>query len=296
MKNDETFSYYASSFLGQYVGGERGLSENTFISYNYTLGQMSEFMYCQINNRNKKVTMDDFVVDNVRAYLDHIEELGCSISTRNQRLAAIKSFCKYIRYKSPRYLHNIDQILEIPSKHGNIPAIQYLTSAQLERLLSKPNSQDAYGFKDLLLLIIMADTGARVSEIINIKISDIRLAKPATILVHGKGNKDRYVTISSKTVDYLNLFFDTEGLRSPIYSERYLFLNRSGKPFTRAGVAYILQKYTTLLHNEDPSLFPASLTPHCLRHTKAMLMLEAGQNLIYIRDTLGHASIKTTEI
>lgn len=296
MKNDETFSYYAGTFLDNYIGGERGLSENTFISYNYTLGNLTEFLFFQIHNRNKKVTMKDFTADNVRSYLDHIEEVGCSVSTRNQRLATIKSFCKFIRYKSPRHLHSIDQILDIPSKHGNTPAIQYLTSSQLERLLSKPNSADAYGFKDLLLLTIMADTGARVSEIINIKISDIRLEKPATIIVNGKGNRDRYVTISKKTVGLLNLFYEKEGLRSPICSERHLFLNRSGKPFTRAGVAYILQKYTTQLHNEEPSMFPANLTPHCLRHTKAMMMLEAGQNLIYIRDTLGHASIKTTEI
>ena len=296
MKNDETFSYYAESFLDHYVGGERGLSENTSISYDYTLGQLTEYMFEQLNNRNKKVTMADFTADNVVGFLDSLEEEGLSISTRNQRLAVIKSFCKYIRFKSPRHLHAIDQILDIPRKKGNVPAIQYLSANQLERLLGKPNSKNSYGFKDLLLLTVMSDTGARVSEILNIKISDIRLDKPATIQVHGKGNKDRYVTLSSKTVGLLNLYFDKEGLRSPIFSERNLFLNRSGKPLTRAGIAYVLQKYTTMLHDEDPSSFPEKLTPHCLRHTKAMLMLEAGQNLIYIRDTLGHEHIKTTEI
>ena len=142
----------------------------------------------------------------------------------------------------------------------------------------------------------MSDTGARVSEIINIKISDLTLTQPATILVHGKGNKDRYVTISQKTCDLLNLYLDKENLRSVVCAERNLFLNRSGQPFTRAGIAYILQKYTSQLHSEDPLSFPEKLTPHCLRHTKAMLMLDAGQNLVYIRDTLGHEHIKTTEI
>ena len=85
-------------------------------------------------------------------------------------------------------------------------------------------------------------------------------------------------------------------MNSPVKSGDYLFVNRSGQQFTRAGIAYIVQKYTTLVHNENPMLFPAKLTPHCLRHTKAMLMLSAGQNLIYIRDVLGHSSIKTTEI
>lgn len=296
MKNDETFSYYAESFLDHYVGGERGLSENTSISYEYTLGQLTEYMFKQLNNRNKKVTMSDFTAENVVGFLDNLEEEGLSISTRNQRLAVIKSFCKYIRFKSPRHLHSIDQILDIPRKKETIPVIQYLSAAQLERLLKTPAAHKYYGFKDLLILTVMSDTGARVSEVINIRISDIRLDRPATILVHGKGNKERYVTINSKTADLIDLYLEKEGLKSPIFSERHLFLNRSNKPFTRAGIAYILQKYTTIIHNENPYSFPEKLTPHCLRHTKAMLMLEAGQNLIYIRDTLGHEHIKTTEI
>ena len=296
MKNDESFSYYTESFLDHYIGGERGLSENTNISYDRALGQMAEFMFKQLKNRNKKVTMADFTAENVMKFLDHLESEGLSISTRNHRLAVIKSFCKYIRYKSPRHLHAIDQILAIPRKKGNEPVIQYLSCAQLERLLNKPDSNNYYGFKDLLLLTVMADTGARVSEIINIKISDIRLDTPGNILLHGKGNKDRYATISTNTALLLKLYFDKENLRSPVYAERNLFLNRSGKPFTRAGIAYILQKYVTMLHNENPASFPAKITPHCLRHTKAMLMLEAGQNLVYIRDTLGHEHVKTTEI
>lgn len=296
MKNDETFSYYASTFLDHFVGGERGLSENTVISYERVLGQLAEFLFKQHQNRNMKVTMNDFTAENVIKFLEYLEDEGLSISTRNQRLAVIKSFCKYIRFKSPRHLHSIDQILAIPRKKAIIPAVQYLSSEQLEKLLNKPDCNNFYGFKDLLLLTVMADTGARVSEIINIKISDVRLSKPGNVLLHGKGNKERYAALSTKTLQLLNLYFDKENLKSPIYSNRNLFLNRSGNPFTRSGIAYILQKYTTMLHKEDPSSFPEKITPHCLRHTKAMLMLEAGQNLIYIRDTLGHEHIKTTEI
>ena len=296
MKNDETFSYYVQSFLDNYICGERGLSENTFISYEHTFAQLTEYLYSQLNNRKKKVTMADFNVENIIGFLDHLEQSGMSISTRNQRLATIKSFCKYVRFKSPRHLNNIEQILNISRKKEATPAIQYLSHKQLDMLLNKPDNSNYYGFKDLLLLTVMADTGARVSEVINIKISDIRLEKPGTILVHGKGNKDRYVNISSKTIDLLKLYLDKENLRSVVYADRNLFLNRSGKTFTRAGIAYILQKYTSQLHDEEPLSFPEKLTPHCLRHTKAMLMLEAGQNLVYIRDTLGHEHIKTTEI
>lgn len=296
MKNDESFSYYVQTFLDHHICGERGLSQNTFISYEHTFSQLTEYLYSQLNNRKKKVTMADFNSENISSFLNHLEQMGMSISTRNQRLATIKSFCKYVRFKSPRYLHNIEQVLNISRKKGPTSTIQYLSREQLERLLYKPDNTNYYGFKDLLLLTVMSDTGARVSEIINIKISDLTLTQPATILVHGKGNKDRYVTISQKTCDLLNLYLDKENLRSVVCAERNLFLNRSGQPFTRAGIAYILQKYTSQLHSEDPLSFPEKLTPHCLRHTKAMLMLDAGQNLVYIRDTLGHEHIKTTEI
>ena len=139
MKNVETFSYYIQTFLDHYVIGERGLSENTLISYDHALGQMAEYMFKQHNNRNKKVTMADLTAENVVKFLDHLEKEGLSVSTRNQRLAVIRSFCKYIRFKSPRHLHSIDQILAIPRKKGNVPAVQYLCIGQLEKLLNKPN-------------------------------------------------------------------------------------------------------------------------------------------------------------
>lgn len=148
----------------------------------------------------------------------------------------------------------------------------------------------------LLILAVLSDSGMRVSELINIKVSDVRLQKPYQIKVHGKGNKDRWTPISESTADLLNLYFKKEEQFDPLFLSRNLFINRSRKPFTRAGITYILQKYTTAVHEKYPNDFPAKLTPHCLRHTKAMLMLEAGHNLIYIRDILGQEHVKTTEI
>lgn len=293
---DKTLQYYVSRFLTVYLGGERGLSENTFVSYNYTFQLLIPFLHDKVKKAINKMSMEEFTSDNIKAFLTALEEKGCSISTRNQRLAAIKSFCRYVQLDSPQNLYNMQQILAIPSKKSEQPVIQYLTAEQLGLLLAKPNSSDKYGFKDLLILTLLSDTGARVSELINIRVSDVRLSAPAQILVHGKGNKNRYVPISSNTSKLLKLYFDNEGLWDPSQIGRFLFLNRSGRMFTRAGITYILQKYTSMLHEENPTNFPAKLTPHCLRHTKAMLMLQAGQNLIYIRDQLGHEHIKTTEV
>lgn len=293
---DKNLQYYISGFLTTYLGGERGLSENTFISYNYTFQLLIPFFHDQVKKPINKVKMEEFTADNIKAFLASLEEKGCSVSTRNQRLAAIKSFCRYVQSDSPQNLYNMQQILAIPSKKKEQPVIQYLTAEQLGRLLAKPDSSNKYGFKDLLILTLLSDTGVRVSELVNIRVSDVRLGTPAQILVHGKGNKNRYVPISSNAAKLLSLYFDNEGLRNPAQMERFLFLNRSGRQFTRAGITYILQKYTSELHEENPTGFPERLTPHCLRHTKAMLMLQAGQNLIYIRDQLGHEHIKTTEV
>lgn len=293
---DNNLQYYISRFLTTYLGGERGLSENTFISYNYTFQLLTPFLCSTLKKPINKVTMSEFTASNIKAFLSNLEEKGCSASTRNQRLAAIKSFCRYVQMNSPQNLYNMQQILAIPSKKKKTPAIQYLSAKQLELLLGRPDSTNKYGFKDLLILTVLSDTGMRVSELTDIRASDVRMDSPAQILVCGKGNKSRYVPVSTKTVGLLNLYFDNEELRHPSRAQRHLFLNRSGQPFTRAGITYILQKYTTMLHLEAPAEFPEKLTPHSLRHTKAVLMLQAGQNLIYIRDQLGHEHIKTTEI
>lgn len=293
---DKNLHYHISYFLTTYLGGERGLSQNTFYSYNYTFRLLTMFLCKHLKKPINKIDFSEFNAENIKAFLSELEESGCSVSTRNQRLAAIKSFCKYVQMNSPQNLYNMKMILAIPRKKSEINTIEYLTETQLEMLLKKPDAARKSGFKDLLILTILADSGIRVSELINIKVSDVRLSAPPQILVHGKGRKNRYVPISTKTSRLLKLYFENENLQSPIYSERFLFLNRSGHPYTRAGITYILQKYTTMLHNEYPMNFPEKLSPHCLRHTKAMLMIQAGQHLIHIRDQLGHEHMKTTEI
>ncbi len=295
MKN-KNLQYYISTFLTTYIGGERGLSENTFLSYNKTFKLLVTFLCNKTSKSINKLNMDDFTSESIAEFLCYIEDNGSSIATRNQRLAAIRSFCKYVQFDSPQYMFNMQQILNIKSKKTELPVIQYLSSTQLKQLLEEPDSSNKYGFKDLVILTTLADTGMRVSEFINVKVSDVRLTHPAQILVHGKGKKDRWTPLSNKARDLLKLYMEKEKLLSVIKNDQYLFLNRSKRPFTRAGIKYILQKYTALVHEKYPMDFPESLSPHCLRHTKAMLLLEAGQNLIYIRDILGHEHIKTTEI
>lgn len=294
IKND--LQYYISTFLTSYIGGERGLSQNTFLSYEYTFKSLVYFLCKTLKKPVNKIELKEFTVDIIKKYLNSLESSGCAISTRNQRLAAIKSFCKYVQMSSPESLYSMKQILAIPAKRSARPTIQYLSKKQLEMLLNEPNYTDRRGFKDCLILSVLADSGMRVSELINIKVFDVRLQKPPQIRVHGKGNKDRWIPISDSTANLLKLYIEKENLYNPLTQSDFLFYNRSKRQFTRAGITYILQKYVTSLHEKYPNEFPEKLTPHCLRHTKAMLMLEGGHNIIYIRDILGHEHVKTTEI
>lgn len=292
----KTFQYYVSRFFTTYLSGERGLSSNTIISYRDTFRQLLTYYAETLKIQAEKIQLSDLTADNVKGFLDHVEKQGCSASTRNQRLASIKSFIRYVQLESPENLENSFRIMAIRSKRQNKPIIEYLSQEQLSRLLAKPSSSTRSGFKDMLMLTLLYDSGARVSEFINIKVSDIRMDTPAVIRLHGKGNKSRWVPLDSRTVKLLELFMEKEQLKTPISSSRYLFLNRSGNPYTRAGISYILLKYTNQLYAEDEISFPEKLSPHCLRHTKAMILLQAGTNLIYIRDVLGHEHMRTTEI
>lgn len=296
MKAERNLQYYISRFTTDYLCGERGASENTVLSYVDTFKLLNRYFESNLCCRVDKISMKDFTADNIRNFLESLERNGCCAATRNQRLAAIKSFCRYVQRDSQQSLYNLQQILQIRSKRHTKPTITYLTAEQLALLLDKPVRSYRSGFKDLLILTVLYDTGARVSELINIKVSDVRLRPIEGILLHGKGGKNRYVPISDNTINLLKLYFEKENLYATVNTGRYLFLNRSGQQFTRPGISYILQKYVTMLHNQAPESFPEKLTPHCLRHTKAMLMLKANQDLIKIRDTLGHEHIRTTEI
>lgn len=297
MKAEErTVTYVVSRFFRVYLPGERGFSENTIVSYRDTFKQF--FIYCRETHGvpPEKLQMSYFTKDIVADFLLKLEHDGKSVATRNQRLAALKSFFGYIKYDFPEYLHTACEILKMPMKKQPQPAIDYLTVEGVACLLRQPNTATKTGYRNALMLTLMYDTGARVSEITQIHIGDIRIQNPATIILHGKGSKDRIVPLSEKTTAFVKFYLDREGLTKPESKHKLLFTNHGGEQLTRAGVAYILKKYVIQARAEEPDLLPDKFSPHCMRHSKAMHLLQAGVALIYIRDFLGHESIKTTEV
>jgi site-specific recombinase XerD len=220
-----------------------------------------------------------------------------SISTRKQQLASIHSFFRYTQTEYPEILYKKQKILCIPFKKKQQQTIAHLSMDQLAYLFEQPDTSTKRGRRDLALMVILYDAGARVQELIDLKVCEVRLAQPATITLTGKGNKKRNIPIMAKTRSILENYMAENRLLENGRQQSPLFHNSRYQTFTRPGITYILVKYfkeAKLRHPDEA--FPENLHPHMMRHSKALHLLESGVNLIYIRDLLGHVSVTTTEI
>lgn len=167
----------------------------------------------------------------------------------------------------------------------------------MQILLSQPDSSTYDGFRDMVLMSVLYDTGARVQELVDIKIKDLRLSSPAVITLHGKGNKARQVPLMGKTSELLKKYLEIKKYHSGISkTDNYIFVNQKKQKLSRWGISYILNKYVDMARKKPSFTIDFPVTPHVLRHAKAMHLLQAGVNLIYIRDFLGHVDCSTTEV
>jgi site-specific recombinase XerD len=255
--------------------------------------------YCksQENVLPENMALDMLTRELVTSFLSWLEsERNCSISTRNQRLTAIHSFCRFMQLEDVPRLHQYQQIISVPKKKGKKGTINYMSPEGIKLILEQPDVQKMAGRRDMVLLSLMYDTGSRVQEMADLTVGDIRIEMPSTVKITGKGNKTRIVPLMEPTAVLVKNYISDFGLSTPAKHSHPLFPNRSGAKFTRAGIKYILDKYVESARTERPSLLPDTISPHSFRHSKAMHLLHAGVNLVYIRDILGHADLKTTEI
>jgi len=291
------FSYQLTNYLSRYLPGQRNVSINTIKAYRDTFSIL--LRYCR---DVKKIPSEKFSLTHMKKpliedFLTWLEQgRGCSISTRNQRLAAIHAFCKYLQYECPASMMAFQEILAIPIKKKPAQTLGYLTLEGIRVILEQPDQNTSVGLRNLTLLALMYDTGARVQEMADICICDVRLNPPATIKLYGKGRKSRIVPLMSRTATILQQYMEQFDLMASETSTTPLFFNRGNEKLTRSGIAYILAKCVSLARHVASEHIPDSVTPHTLRHSRAMHLLQAGVNLVYIRDLLGHADIKTTEI
>jgi integrase/recombinase XerD len=291
------FAKQLTDFLSKYLPGERGLSINTISSYKFTFILFITFMEIQRKKKASKIELRDITKENVVAFLDWLQShRRCSVATRNVRLAALHSFFRYLQYQIPENLSEWQKILSIKEKKSQKETISYLSVDGITLLLEQPNRATPKGRRDLAMLALMYDCAARVQEIIDLKPLSIRLNKPFTIKIIGKGNKARIVPLMEEEIDHVHSYMKENGLLEIHSKQEPLFYNSRNDKLTRAGVNCILLKYATMARVKNPGLIPDKISCHSLRHSKAMHLLQAGVHLVYIRDFLGHESVQTTEI
>lgn len=299
MKKANDFARYLSRFLTNYLSGEKNLSTNTVAVYRDTFRLFLLFCEQKMEVTPDRISISLLTKELVIDYLDWLElERKCSITTRNQRLSSIHGFIKYVQKELPENLFALQRILGISSKKTGKTIIPYLTEDELKILFQQPDVSTKQGKRDLVLLILMYDSAARVQELADIRIKDIRLNSPAVITLYGKGNKARQVPVLGKTKDLLSGYLE-EHKKYPwgiAIADVPVFYNQKHQQLTRWGISYILNKYVELAKKHIGFTVNFPVTPHVLRHSKAMGMLKSGINLIYIRDFLGHSNVTTTEV
>lgn len=273
-------------------------SENTVKAYRDTFTIFLRYCTEVLNLKPEKLTLKEINKDLIETFLNWlIDEKRYSVRTRNQRLAAFHSYFRFLQTEVPEYLDVCNSVFSIKAKKvSNIEQMTYLSIDAIRKLLDAPNRKTIRGKRDLAILTLLYDTGARVQEIIDLKASDLRLSSPATVTLIGKGQKVRVIPITAQTVAIMESYLDSYQLSNEKSVTTPIFFNKQHKKLSRAGITYILKKHYEAARKDNPDLFPSKISPHALRHSKAMHLLEANVNLIYIRDFLGHASISTTEV
>jgi site-specific recombinase XerD len=295
---NHNFAHLLTQFFSSYLPGHRNVSKNTIYSYRDTFSKLLTFFRDVRRIPPEKLTFAHFNRTTVEDFLIWLEnDCGNGISTRNHRLTALRSFFRYVQVECPEYLLLCKDILD-NTKHKKCPkpVIQYLNKAQLTQLLSLPDTSDSEGRRDLAILSVLYDSAARVQELCDLTVGSIRTEPPVTLTFIGKGRKSRYLRLSEKSEAILLGYMIERDLCDPNRKYEPLFKNRQGYKLTRGGISYILKKYVNKANLEHAESIPMSLTPHCLRHSKAMHMLEAGINIVYIRDFLDHEDLVTTQV
>lgn len=282
---NNSFSSLLNSYLTNYLVIQRNMSFNTIRSYKCTFKLLIRYITDVKNIPIKNINFDIINRELIIDFLDYIEnETNASIRTRNQRLAVIKSFYAYVKDANPEQLINIQQILTIKCKKEIKKEFDYLTKDEINTFLNSIPTNSNKGIRDYTLLMLLYDSGARAQEIINLKVEDLRLDSNPVVRLFGKGNKYRTIPITNNTRDILLKYIEINKLNT----NSILFSNPKDNYATTKMITHIIDKYSDVTNK--------NIHPHTFRHSRAMHLLEAGVNLIYIRDFLGHNSIETTEI
>jgi len=289
--NTTDLAHVLQAFFCQRLIQQRHASDQTVTSYRDTFRLLLCFAEQQLGKPVNALCLDDIDVTLVLEFLDYLEKQrhNC-IRTRNARLAAIRALLHYAALQEPAALPQIQRVLAIPMKRFDRVVVGFLSREEIEAILSALDTTTWNGQRDAILLTVLYNTGARVSEIIAIKHSDVIDSRCSAVLLHGKGRKERVVPLWKRTSALLRRWMKQSGATA----QQPLFPNRFGQPMTRSGVAKRLKVAVNRASPSCPSLHSKVISPHVIRHSTAMHLLQSGVDLAVIALWLGHESIVTT--
>jgi site-specific recombinase XerD len=283
-----------TSFFTRHLAVELGASSHTVTSYRDAFLLLLRHLAVSGGLQVAHLSFGDLTPTAILAFLDHLEcERGNSIRTRNARLAAIRSFAAYAITQDPGLAAPASKILAIPFKKAPTRALDYLTEQELRTILAGPDRTTPKGRRDYLTLALLYDTGARVQEVIDLRPADFRLDRIPLVRVTGKGRKQRIVPLMPATAALVRAYLIETG--RVVTDTGALVRNYRGEQMTRSGVTFLLKQHCRRAADHTPSLRGRRISPHTLRHSKAMHLLQAGVPAVTIKDILGHAHLKTLE-
>ena len=272
---------------------QRNASPQTIAAYRDTFKLLLCFALEQTGKQPFQLDIEDLDAPLIGAFLKHLEqERGNSPRTRNARLGAIHSFYRFAALEHPEHAHTIARVMAIPTKRHERNTVSYLDLDEIKALLAAPAPGTWLGRRDHTLLVLMVQTGVRVSEVVGLRVCDVHLGTGAHIRVTGKGRKKRATTLTGETVAILRAWL-TEHRGQP---DEPLFPTRQGRSLSRYTVGVTISKYAAAAAANCPSLTAKRVTPHTLRHSNAMLLRAKGVDIATIALWLGHESIQTTHI
>ena len=293
MRSSKSFATLLEAFFTDRLMKQRNASVHTIASYRDTFRLLLRYLQQHCGKSPSMITLQDLNATVIVDFLNHLEkERGNKVRSRNVRLAAIRSFFHYIAFEEPAQADLIQRVLAIPNKRWKKKLVSFLTPTETEALIKSIDRDTTLGCRDLALLLVATQTGLRASELTNLQCGNVVLGRSVYLHCHGKGRKDRCVPLTKATAKVVKLWLQLQhgDLNSP------LFTNARGSKLSRDGVAYILKKYITIAQRTCPSLRSKHVSPHTLRHTNAVNLLQAGVEQATIALWLGHESIESTQV
>jgi site-specific recombinase XerD len=293
MKTAPTFATMLQRFFTERLVQQRQASPHTISSYRDTFRLLLKFTRKRLRKPPDRIAFEDIDAPLIGAFLNDLQkDRGITARSRNIRLAAIRSFFNFAAFEVPSRSAQIQRVLAIPTKRYVRAQIGYLTREEVDAILAAPSKSTWAGRRDHALLLITVQTGARLSEVTGLKREDVNLGAGAHISITGKGRKERCTPLTRQSVAVLKSW-----LQEPVRgNSNTLFPNARGGRLSADGMAYVLAKHVAVARQACPSLKRKHVTPHVLRHTAAMELLEAGVDTSVIALWLGHESVETTQV